>query len=51
MSAQLNFEANLKIGNGTDKIDRVAYRDLIFWLPYTRSICEMDFHTHQPLKI
>ena len=36
MSAQLNSGAKLKITNGTDKIDRVAYRDLMFWLPYKK---------------
>ena len=36
MSAQLNSGAKLKIANGTDKIDRVAYRDRIYWLPYTK---------------
>ena len=36
MSAQLNSGAKLKITNGTDKIDRVAYRDLMFLLPYKK---------------
>ena len=36
MTAQLNSGAKLKIANGTDKIDRVAFRDLGFWLPYTK---------------